>query len=106
MKTLVTVLVSVIPLSLPPAASFSADKYVPTSGEVLYGSWTNKDLEPARIVTKPDGTIEWYASLSDTAVLMGGKAEIFSKWTDSEGNVWYQVFAGPAPGIRSCVLPK
>jgi hypothetical protein len=76
----------------------------PASRDVLYGTWVNKDVWPAKTVMKPDGAIELYEKPSDTKILMAGKAEIKKKWTESNGDVYFQVFAKYTEGVSN-VLP-
>jgi hypothetical protein len=71
------------------------------SREALYGTWVNKVVWPAKTVIKPDGTIEDYEAVSDTKILKAGKAEIKKKWTESNGDVYYQVFAKYTEGVSN-----
>jgi hypothetical protein len=93
------IVVSMIILSLLTTfqvTSFGQDKYVPGSDEELYGTWTNEHnggdiFHPQKVVITPGGYTA-YSMISDTNPLFVWKSWIDSKWTDSEGNIWYKVF--------------
>jgi hypothetical protein len=70
-------------------AGCAKGKYVPKPNEELYGTWTNEEMSHQKTVNHPDGKFEDYFSVSDTTPFRGGTTEIVKKWTDSEGNVWY-----------------
>jgi hypothetical protein len=58
----------------------------------------------------PDGTFGDYASSSATAPFRKGTAQISKKWTDPDGNVWYQTYDKftlcPIPGLKTQTLWK
>ena len=68
--------------------------YVATEDEELYGIWLNPEYDdtaggqPGRMVIK-NGTYEIFALTNITRWLIQGEYTITNKWTDSEGNVWY-----------------
>lgn len=85
-------------------------KYVPTKDEVYYGIWTNKEMKFPRLIHYSDGTFEDYSSVSGVILIDGGTSEIFKKWTDSEGNVWYNCYdiftKGNIRGMKAQTLWK
>jgi len=68
--------------------------YVATEDEELYGTWVNPDYDdttggqPGRTVIE-NGTYEVFALTNITRWLIRGEYTITDKWTDSEGNTWY-----------------
>ncbi len=66
-------------------------KYVPKANEELYGTWTNKDMSPQKRVISP-GEFKNYGLVSDPNPELEGTLQIDSKWTDSDGNIWYRTF--------------
>ena len=87
-------LVSMIPL-------YAADKYVPTADEILYGTWTNEQMFPPKWVMNPDGTYEQFNATANAAPFESGRFEIWKKWTDSEGNVWYNTACEVTEGTQA-----
>jgi hypothetical protein len=84
------------------------------SDEELYGTWVNEKALATvfygqKSVVGPDA-IDIYSQASDPAPGMVLSWEISSKWTDSEGNVWYKTFgartAGAYPGLKFQALEK
>jgi hypothetical protein len=72
--------------------------YVPSPNEELYGTWTNEQnsgdiYHPQKMVVTPDRYTLYY-KISDSVPCMDNTWRIVSKWTDSEGNVWYKIFGG------------
>jgi hypothetical protein len=49
-------------------------------------------MNPPKIVMDPDGSFANYFPVTYNKPFQGGKSEIFKKWTDSEGNVYYNTF--------------
>jgi hypothetical protein len=82
---------TVVLLAFIQAQSLAQEKYVPTADEEIYGTWTNKDHFPQKVVTGPDG-YKAYNFMSDSAPIEEGTVTIDSKWTDQDGNVWYKTF--------------
>ncbi len=64
-------------------------KYMPKTNEELYGTWINEKITPQKNVISP-GSYKNYTYVTDSSVVSEGTMQIFSKWTDSEGNVWYK----------------
>ena len=64
-------------------------KYVPKANEEIYGTWTNKKIFPQKVVNTADGWKQ-YNYISDSVPLLEGIARAESKWTDSEGNIYYK----------------
>jgi len=79
-------------------------KYVPKPNEEIYGTWVNEETSAShfqalhfhKIVITADGSKD-YLDVSDSVPVMDFTAGavagwIDSKWTDSEGNIWYKQF--------------
>ena len=64
-------------------------KYVPKPNEEINGTWINEKISPQKNVNTPDGWKQ-YLPVSDSVPFYEGTGEIISKWTDSEGNIWYK----------------
>ena len=60
--------------------------------EVLYGTWVNGKMDPAKIVLNPDGSFEDFKHASDENPFRTGNQEMINKWTDSEDNVYYETY--------------
>ena len=88
--------------------------------EEIYGTWTNDTSTNTYVIMNghiqkevitPDGWKQ-YSKISDTDRLQEGAAQIESKWTDSDGNIWYKrritVTAGNLadPGTKDQELDK
>ena len=67
--------------------------------EEIYGTWTNDTSTNTyviisghiqKVVNTPDGRWKEYSKISDSDFLQEGTRRIDSKWTDSEGNIWYK----------------
>ena len=68
--------------------------------EEIYGTWTNDTSTNTyvimsghiqKVVINPDGKWKEYSNISDSDYLQEGTRTIDSKWTDSEGNIWYKI---------------
>ena len=77
-------------------------KYTPKPNEELYGTWVNKsysghydltDAHPQKEVIDSNG-YHVFRFVDDAAVYFAGVETITSKWTDSEGNIWYKTYKG------------
>lgn len=70
------------------------DGYIAGKNEEIYGTWINPDYDrinmSARIINKPDGTVESYSTLFLPVPICTGARTIINKWTDSVGNIWYK----------------
>jgi hypothetical protein len=90
-STFVLMALAVLLAAIPPVA-FGQEKYVPKPDEELYGTWVNEEMNPPKTVIGPDGTFADYFPATYNKPFRGGTVEIFKKWTDSEGNVYYDTF--------------
>lgn len=110
MNTMGKILLALILLFLIPLALVAQGNYVPTRDEIYYAIWTNKEMAPQKTVFYPDGSFEDYSMISDTTAIDGGISKIIRKWTDSEGNTWYNCFdtftKGNIKGLRTQTLWK
>lgn len=87
---------AVILLSIIALGANAQDKYLPKEHEELCGTWTNGQnggdiFHPQKAVIIYDG-YKLYSKISDSVPLEEGTFGIDSKWTDSDGNVWYKTF--------------
>ena len=71
--------------------SCATGKYVPKANEELYGTWINEKMLPQKVINNADG-FQQYLHVSDSTPFYSGTGGIISKWTDSEGNIWYKTF--------------
>jgi len=87
-------------------------KYMPKPNEELYGAWTNDNYSgkispdtylPQKEVIDSSG-YGAYRFISDNAPFWKGPENIDSKWTDSEGNVWYKAYSGHATDQSAIVF--
>jgi hypothetical protein len=72
--------------------------YVATADEEIYGTWINEKEDRQKLVMLPNGTWEYYIYESDTSPCEGGTYQLYKKWKDSEGNIWYYQYAGSTFG--------
>jgi hypothetical protein len=75
--------------------SCATDKvgYRPTDDEEFFGIWINdKQQYPQKFITFPDMTWEYYNHTYDIFPKAWGTAEFYKKWTDNQGNIWYQSY--------------
>jgi hypothetical protein len=86
----VTAVVGCAILLLVLAAGCSAPKYVPKPNEELYGTWINAQTSLPKVVNDAQGFRD-YSHTTDADPIFSGSASITSRWTDSDGNVWYKV---------------
>ena len=102
-KTLVYILVFLVAV-LAGVSSFAADKekygfYVPSSKEEIFGTWVNKEysgtreVHPQKLVFRFWGYEEEYNNIADNNSSYQDTFFLVDKWTDSEGNIWYKVYA-------------
>ena len=81
-------------LSITPLGVAARDKYVAKSSEEIYGTWTNdktvNTFHIQKMVVSADGFKE-YANVSSSYPNVEASQQIDSKWTDSNGNIWYKV---------------
>jgi hypothetical protein len=91
----------IVLLALTLLAGYSyGQSYTPSPNEVFYGTWVNEKMYPQKMVKRSDGSYDDYATVSDTTPFRGGRYEIFKKWTDSEGNVFYETYDTFSFGIH------
>ena len=114
MKTRIMLLSSLLLVYLLPLAGYAQDKYVPKANEELYGTWTNEEslgnvYFPQKVVNFPN-KYESYSKMSDADPVEVSTLGIGSKWTDTEGNIWYKTFgtvtAGAGEGCHWQELDK
>jgi len=78
-------------------------QYVPKSNEELYGTWTNDKTTNAFHVQKrvhtADGDVKEYDEVSGSTLLAKGPSRIDRKWTDSDGNIWYEAYERLTSGV-------
>ena len=85
-KPILTLAVLSLLLSFAATAQY---KYVPKPNEEIYGTWINQARLPQKEVITAEGWTE-YTRMTDSEPFLQGNWEIVSKWTDSEGNIWYK----------------
>jgi hypothetical protein len=84
--------------------SCAPGKYTPKANEELYGTWINKSYgghydplpsrgDPQKEVIDSDG-YHVFRFVDDPGQYFVGAETIISKWTDSEGNIWYKTYKG------------
>ena len=65
----------------------------PQGSQEIYGTWINgsSNSDVQKEIITPNG---WkvYHNVSDKVPFSEGSAQVVSKWTDSEGTIWYKVF--------------
>jgi hypothetical protein len=112
MKSPVMLLAALIVLlATIPVVGFGQEKYSPKPNEELYGTWINSD-QFSYSQKSVNGFLSYkeYWRVTDSVPSAEGKDEIYAKWTDSEGNIWYRLFStgtsGIAKGYSSEVLSK
>jgi len=102
MKIAMTVLGATTILSIILLGGCGPAKYTPKANEELYGSWINKsysgaytpsDNHPQKEVIDSNG-YHVFRIVDDAAQYFVGTETITSKWTDSEGNIWYKTYKG------------
>jgi hypothetical protein len=62
------------------------------SRDPFYGTFANEEMSPQKWVTFPGG-FKSYVLMSDTLPADEGTERIVARWTDSDGNLWYQTQA-------------
>ena len=96
---------SIVLLALIQIGGWAQTKYVPKENEEIYGTWINNqdkgDLFHPQKVILTAGKVVMYFKISDTDPSADGDMtwQIGSKWTDSEGNVWYKTFGTHLAGM-------
>ena len=76
------------------ASARAQDPYVPTPNEEFYGTWINdKTINADHIqkkISTPEGNQD-FLRVTDTQPVFSDTQQIDSKWTDSDGNIWYKI---------------
>ena len=94
--TLVCLLILVFPGGCRPG------EYTPKPREELYGTWINKSysghydpnkLDPQKEIIDSNG-YHVFRFIDDSGEHWTGAETITSRWTDSEGNIWYKTYKG------------
>jgi len=80
----------VIFLTLIPLVAIAQEKYVPKADEELYGIWNDGTISTAYEVYSAGEYKDYFHGIDE--VMREATFQIDSKWTDSEGNIWYKVF--------------
>ena len=112
-RTIVAIVFAVLLAASAYAQTTDSAKYVPKPNEECYGTWINeKSINQGHIqkkVSTPDGNKD-YLNVSDSAPIFEDEQQIYAKWTDSEGNIWYKTFgtvvAGAYKGTKWQELDK
>jgi hypothetical protein len=104
MKARILVLsTAVILLCAIPSGVIGQEKYALKANEEIYGTWTNEQYNgndiyhSPKVVVTPDG-YKLYRNVSDSVTIEAGTLGVDSKWTDSEGNIWYKAFGTGTTG--------
>ncbi len=100
-------------LALVQVGGWAQEKYQPKDNEEIYGTWVNdKGSNPYGIQKEIITVTGWkeYLNVSDSVPVDQGGRWIDSKWTDSEGNIYYKSFGtittGPYKGYKWKALNK
>lgn len=63
--------------------------------DIIYGLWSNRGYYdnslPQKIEFNYDGTYATYKNLIDVDTNSRGTYQITKKWSDSKGNIWYEI---------------
>ena len=104
MKARVLVLsTAVILLFMIPLGLIAQDEYVLKANEEIYGTSTNEQYNgndiyhSPKVVVTPDG-YKLSANMSGSVTIEAGTLGVDGKSTDSEGNVWYEIFGTAVTG--------
>jgi hypothetical protein len=95
--------VALLFLSMPEVRVWAQESVVAKAEEELYGTWANENnnadvLHGQKAVVTADG-MKIYCKVSDPEPGMEVSWDISSKWTDSEGNVWYKTLGTGTGGL-------
>jgi hypothetical protein len=89
--------------------SCSPSKYVAKPNEEIFGTWTNEKMSAQKLIIAADGG-KLYLKVTDETPYSESTGAWISKWTDSEGNIWYKSFnsriKGPYSGFKFTELDK
>lgn len=82
---------------------FSQNSYVAKVDEEIYGTWTNATMQMQKNISYMGGSKDFFLA-DGTEPFVESKAELANKWTDADGNVWYQrygtIVAGAYQGTK------
>ena len=94
MSAVKVLLIWSVALFIVPPAAMAQDKYIPKADEEIYGTWINAQLTraPFQKMVIAAGKLKHYLRLSDSVPYDEATLQIVSRWTDSEGNVWYRTY--------------
>jgi hypothetical protein len=95
--------VALLFLLMPEVRIWAQESIVAKVDEELYGTWANENsradvLAGQKVVVAADA-MKIYCKVSDQAPGMEVSWDITSKWTDSEGNVWYKTLGTSTGGL-------
>lgn len=89
-------------LSIIQVGGWAQENVVQKGDEELYGTWVNEknsaDVFHGQKVVVTAAGMEIHGKASDPAPGMVVSWDMTSKWTDSEGNVWYKTFGTSISG--------
>ena len=94
------------------AGSCGPAKYTPKPNEELYGIWVNKSYSgqfapgndyPQKEVIDANG-YKIFRLVDDFGTYFTGTELITSRWTDSDGNVWYKTSRGSNNGQKAIIF--
>lgn len=90
-------------LSVIQVGGWAQEDVIPKGDEELYGTWVNEknnaDVFHGQKVVVTAAGMDIYSKASDPAPGMVVSWDITSKWTDSEGNVWYKTYGTSIGGV-------
>jgi len=94
---------SIVSVALVLTEGTAGAQYAPKPNEELYGTWINDKTINAFHVQKrvhtADGDVKEYDDLSGSTLLAEGPSRIDKKWTDSDGNIWYEAYERLTTGV-------
>jgi hypothetical protein len=84
------------------AGSFAEEKkkftfFVPEYDEEIWGTWVNMDnlgygSHPQKVVNYYWGSYDIFMKATDINPAFKGAMILVEKWTDKEGNIWYEAY--------------
>jgi hypothetical protein len=80
---------SIAVLLLLSGIGFTQGNYVPNANEEIYGTWINPKMQMQKNVSFVGGSKDYFLA-DGTEPFIESNAKLANKWTDAEGNVWYQ----------------
>jgi hypothetical protein len=90
-------------LLMPEVSIWAQESVIAKGEEEIYGTWANENnradvLHGQKVVVGPDA-MRIFCKVSDPECGMEVSWDITSKWTDSEGNVWYKTLGTSTGGL-------